>query len=145
MDSSDRIIAQSRHATSIHITIDADLEQLVMLRAVAETVALITGFGIEEVDDIRVALDEAATCLIVGAVASSQIHCDVIADEFRIRVSVDAVCGDTDPIDETGVGWHVLHSITDHLVADHDPYDQARGGYPVAITFSRVRRLFADR
>lgn len=141
MDSSDRIIADSIHATSIQIQIDADLSQVVMLRAVAETVALIAGFTVDEVADTRVALDEAATCLILGAVPDSQLNCDVVADGFRIRIEVGAVCGDTDPIDTTGFGWHVMHSITDHLTADHDAYDRAQGGYPVAITFTQVRRV----
>ncbi len=141
MDSSDRIIADSAHATSIRIQIDADLGQVVMLRAVAETVALIAGFTVDEVADMRVALDEAATCLILGAVPGSQLTCEVTADSFRLRVAVDAVCDDTDPVDTTGFGWHVMGSITDHLTADHDAYDRARGGYPVAITFTQVRRV----
>ncbi|MFD4462584.1 ATP-binding protein [Nocardia sp. NPDC058480] len=141
MDSSDRLIADSIHATSIRIQIDADLGQVVMLRAVAETVALIAGFTVDAVADMRVALDEAATCLILGAVPDSQITCEVTADGFRIRIEVDAVCGDTDPIDTTGFGWHVMHSITDHLTADHEAYDRDRGGYPVAISFTQVRRV----
>ncbi|MGY0498136.1 anti-sigma factor [Nocardia sp. FBN12] len=141
MDSSDRIITDSEHATAIHIQIDADLGQIVMLRAVAETVALIAGFTVDEVADTRVALDEAATCLVLGAVPDSQLHCDVNADGFRIRISVRGVCGDTEPIDTTGFGWNVMGSITDHLVTDHDPYDRGQGGYPVAITFTQVRRV----
>ncbi|MFD3510161.1 anti-sigma factor [Nocardia sp. NPDC058666] len=141
MDSSDRLITDSEHATAIQIQIDADLGQIVMLRAVAETVALIAGFAVDEVADTRVALDEAATCLILGAVPDSALHCDVIADGFRIRTSVRAVCGDTDPVDTTGFGWQVMSSITDHLVADHDPYDRDLGGYPVSITFTQVRRV----
>ncbi|MFD4356661.1 ATP-binding protein [Nocardia sp. NPDC058519] len=141
MDSSDRIIADSIHATSIRIQIDADLGQVVMLRAVAETVALIAGFTVDAVADMRVALDEAATCLILGAVPDSQINCEVTADGFRIRIAVDGVCAAADPIDTTGFGWHVMHSITDHLTTDHDAYDRARGGYPVAITFTQVRRV----
>lgn len=141
MDSRDRIIADSMHATSIRIQLDADLGQIVMLRAVAETVALIAGFTVDEVADMRVALDEAATCLVLGAVPDSQLTCEVTADGFRIRVAVGAVCTGTDPIDTAGFGWHVMGSITDHLTADHDAYDRAQGGYPVAIAFTQIRRV----
>lgn len=141
MDSSDRIITDSSRATSTRVEIDADLSQVVMLRAVAETVALIAGFAVDEVADIRVALDEAATCLILDAVPESQIHCEVIADGFRIRIAVTAVCGSDHAIDTTGFGWHVMHSITDHLAADHEAYDREQGGYPVGIAFTQVRRV----
>ncbi|MFD6451898.1 ATP-binding protein [Nocardia sp. NPDC055165] len=141
MDSSDRIITDSTRATSTRVQIDADLSQVVMLRAVAETVALIAGFTVDEVADIRVALDEAATCLILDAVPESEIHCEVTADGFRIRVAVSAVCDSDHPVDTTGFGWHVMHSITDHLTADHEAYDREQGGYPVGITFTQVRRV----
>ncbi|MFD3746301.1 ATP-binding protein [Nocardia sp. NPDC058633] len=141
MDSSDRIITDSTRATSTRVQIDADLGQIVMLRAVAETVALIAGFAVDEVADIRVALDEAATCLILDAVPDSQIHCEVVADGFRIRVAVNAICGSDNPVDTTGFGWHVMQSITDHLAADHAIYDRELGGYPAAVTFTQVRRV----
>ncbi|TCJ89733.1 ATP-binding protein [Nocardia alba] len=141
MDSSNRIITDSTPATSTRVQVDADLGQVVMLRAVAETVALIAGFTMDEVADIRVALDEAATCLILDAIPESEIHCEVIADGFRIRVEVDAVCATTGPMDTTGFGWHVLNSITDHLTADHRAYSREQGGYPVTITFTQVRRV----
>lgn len=141
VDSSDRILADSIHATSVRIQIDADLGQIVMLRAVAETVALVAGFTVDEVADMRVALDEAATCLALGAVPDSQLTCEVNADGFRIRLAVDAVCGDSDPLDTAGFGWHVMGSITDHLTADHGSYDREQGGYPVSVTFTQVRRV----
>lgn len=141
--SSERTVADSAHATSIHLRIDADLGQLVMLRAVAETAALIADFTLEEVADIRVAVDEVATCLILAAVPDTRLHCDVSADGFRMRISVHALCVDPDPIDETELGWNVLHTITDHLSADRGHGNGHRGGYPVGITFSRVRRLQA--
>jgi serine/threonine-protein kinase RsbW len=141
VDSSDRIITDSTRATSTRVQIDADLSQVVMLRAVAETVALIAGFTVDEVADIRVALDEAATCLILDAVPESEIHCEVTADGFQIRIAVTAVCGSDHPIDTTGFGWHVLHTITDHLAVDHDAYDRKQGGHRVAIAFTQVRRV----
>ncbi|MEV0855402.1 ATP-binding protein [Nocardia fluminea] len=141
MDSSDRIITDSTRATSTRVRLDADLSQVVMLRAVAETVALIAGFTVDEVADIRVALDEAATCLILDAVPESEIHCEVSADAFRIRIAVSAICDSDHPIDTTGFGWHVMHSITDHLAAEHAAYDHEQEGYPVTIAFTQVRRL----
>ena len=141
MDPNDRIITDSTRATAVQVRVDADLSQIVMLRALAETVALIAGFDVDEVADLRVALDESATCLVLGAVPGSLLRCEVLADDFRITVTVRGVCVDSAPMDPTGFGWHVLHSITDHLGTDHDPFDPIVGGYPVAVTFTRIRRL----
>ncbi|MFC4373526.1 ATP-binding protein [Nocardia halotolerans] len=144
MASSERIVADSAHATSIHLRIDADLGQLVMLRAVAETAALLADFTLEEVADIRVAVDEAATSLILAAVPGSRLYCDVSADGFRMRIRVQALCVEPDPIDESDFGWNVLHSITDHLDTDRDLDTPELDGHPVGITFTRLRRLPAD-
>lgn len=141
MVSSERIIADSRHSASVHVRIGAELEQLVLVRAIAETAALLADFTLDEVADIRMALDEAATCLILAAAPDSRIRCDFTADGFRMRITVRAVCAEPDPIDESGLGWNVLHTITDHLAVEHTPYDAVRGGWPVCVTFSRVRRL----
>ncbi|MDO3646335.1 ATP-binding protein [Nocardia mangyaensis] len=141
MVSSERITANSRHSASVHVRIGAELGQLVLVRAIAETAALLADFTLDEVADIRMALDEAATCLILAAAPDSRIRCDFTADAFRMRITVRGVCAEPNPIDESGFGWNVLHTITDHLAVEHDPYDAVRGGWPVIVTFSRLRRL----
>ncbi|APE35174.1 hypothetical protein BOX37_15835 [Nocardia mangyaensis] len=141
MVSSERIIADSRQSASVHVRIGAELGQLVLVRAIAETAALLSEFTLDEVADIRMALDEAATCLILAAAPGSQIRCEFIADGFRMRITVRGVCAEPDPVNESGLGWNVLHTITDHLAVEHAPYDTVRSGWPVVVTFSRVRRL----
>ncbi|MEV0684975.1 ATP-binding protein [Nocardia sp. NPDC050378] len=145
MASSERTVADSTHATSTHLRIDADLGQLVMVRAVAETAAHLAGFTPDEIADIRVAVDEAATSLILAAVPDTRLHCDVTADGFRLRIAVQALCVEPDPVDETAFGWNVLHSITDHLATGSDRDRGELDGFPVTITFTRVRRVPAVR
>ncbi|MFC6010901.1 ATP-binding protein [Nocardia lasii] len=141
MDPNDRIITDSTPTTAVQVRVDADLTQIVMLRALTETVALIAGFDVDEVADMRVALDESATCLVLGAVPGSSVRCEVLADDFRITVAVHGVCADPAPMDTAGFGWHVLHSITDHLDTTHAPFDRTLGGYPVAVSFTQIRRV----
>lgn len=141
MVSSERMVPDARHAASVDIRIGPELGQLVLVRAVAETTALVTDFALDEVADIRLALDEAATCLILAAAPEAPVHCELVADAFQLRATVRTVCADPDPIDEAGFDWNVLHTITDHLATEHQAYDPDRGGWPVRVTFSRVRRL----
>lgn len=125
--------------TAIGIRIPADLGQLTMLRALAETVALIADFALDEVTDIRVALDEVSTALIVAAAPGTTIECDFDYDAERMRVRVAAVAADSDALDETGFSWHVLETLTETIVAHRSPFDEAAGGYPTVVEFSRVR------
>ncbi|WP_067824525.1 ATP-binding protein [Nocardia inohanensis] len=132
----------SRPATdtsTVGLRVPAELDQLTMLRALAETVALIADFALDEVTDIRVALDEVATALIVAAVPGSYVACDFDFDEQRMQVRVGGTCTGPDALDENGFGWHVLDTITEDLTAHHQPYDPASGGYPTVVEFSRLR------
>ncbi|WP_068017043.1 ATP-binding protein [Nocardia mexicana] len=125
--------------SSVGIRVPADLNQLTMLRALAETVALIADFALDEVTDIRVALDEIATALITEAVPASTIDCDFGYDDGAMTVRVTAVAGVEDAFDEDGFSWHVLRTITDDIGARTEPFDTERNGYPVAVEFSRAR------
>jgi serine/threonine-protein kinase RsbW len=64
----ENISRTSAATTTVGVRVPADLEQLLMLRALAETVSLIADFALDEVTDIRLALDEVATSLILDAV-----------------------------------------------------------------------------
>ncbi|WP_280262593.1 ATP-binding protein [Nocardia wallacei] len=133
-------VARSPVQTSnVGVRVPADLNQLTMLRALAETVALIADFALDEVTDIRVALDEVATALIAEAAPASAIHCDFDYDDGAMTVRVSAVTGVEDAFDENGFGWHVLRTITDDLGARTEPFDAERNGYPVTVEFSRAR------
>ncbi|WP_228806575.1 hypothetical protein [Nocardia cyriacigeorgica] len=57
--------------TTVGVRVPAELGQLLMLRALTETVSLIADFALDEVTDIRLALDEVATSLILDAVPGS--------------------------------------------------------------------------
>lgn len=136
---SDWISQPETDTAAIGIRIPAELGQLTMLRALAETVALIADFALDEVTDIRVALDEVVTALIVAAVPETTIGCDFDFDHERMRVRVSAVAVDADALDETGFAWHVLETITETIAAERSPFDATTGGYPTLVEFSRVR------
>ncbi|MFG3524447.1 MULTISPECIES: ATP-binding protein [Nocardia] len=124
----------------VGVRVLAQARQLLMLRALAETVALMAEFALDEVTDIRVALDEIATALIERAVPGSSIECDFGYDGDRMSVAVTAVAVTPEALHRDGLGWHVLTSITDSLEATTAPFDSAVAGYPVTVEFRRLRR-----
>jgi len=112
----DRALAERQvRNTRLGWDVQAEISQLLMLRAVAETAAMVAGFLIDEITDLRVALDEIATCLMVHAVPETRIRCEFSADKRGMRMEVGAVSMVADPIDETGLGWQVLEASTDRL------------------------------
>lgn len=125
--------------STVGIRVPADLGQLTMLRALAETVALIADFALDEVTDIRVALDEVSTALIAAAVPESVLDCEFGIDGDRMTVRVNVLAEIDDPLDENGFGWHVVRTITDGISSHTEPFDGLRGGYPTIVEFGRAR------
>ncbi len=125
--------------SSVGIRVPADLNQLTMLRALAETVALIADFALDEVTDIRVALDEIATALIAEAVPDSEIDCAFAADDAAMTVRVSGLAAVDNALDEDGFGWHVLQTITNSITARTESFDADGNGYPVVVEFTRAR------
>ncbi|WP_245553258.1 ATP-binding protein [Nocardia veterana] len=124
----------------VGVRVLAESRQLLMLRALAETVALMAEFALDEVTDIRVALDEIATALIERAVPGSSIECDFGYDGQQMTVTVSAVAVTPEALHRDGLGWHVLTSITDALEASTAPFDPEVSGYPVTVDFRRLRQ-----
>lgn len=125
--------------TTIGVRVPAELEQLTMLRALAETVALIADFAIDEVVDIRLALDEVATSLILDAVPGSTLDCDFTYSDNEMFVHVAAVAVSESVVGQAGFGWHIVRTLTQSIAAAQEPFDSAVSGYPTIVHFSWAR------
>ena len=122
---------------SVRVQVPAQLDCLTMLRALAETVLLVSDLGLDEVTDVRVAIDEIASTLIEVAAIGSSVECDFEVDGGRMTVCVSAVVTIRDAIDENGFGWNVIRTITDSIDAEIGTYDPRIGGYHVTVEFGR--------
>ncbi|MEV6426490.1 anti-sigma factor [Nocardia sp. NPDC051463] len=124
---------------AIGIRVPAELGQLIMLRALAETVALIADFALDEVADIRLVLDEVATSLILDAVPDSTLDCAFRYDDNHMWVHVASVGAARPAVGEDSFGWHIVRTLTDSLTATQEHYDATMSGYPTAVDFTWVR------
>ncbi|MEU4312965.1 anti-sigma factor [Nocardia sp. NPDC024068] len=136
---SDSVDTTSADTTTIGVRVPARDEQLVMLRALAETVSLIADFGLDEVTDIRLALDEVATSLIAVAVPETTLGCDFDYDEHRMTVRVTSMSMTDTLRDQEGFGWHIVRTLTRSVDVLQQPYDVTSGGYPTEVEFSWYR------
>lgn len=131
------VIGQS-HVGVIEVRVPAEVDRLVMLRAVAETVLLTADFTLDVVTDVRVALDEVATALILDATPGAELACEFRYDSGEVRVRVATVTETDAALTEQSVGWHLLDALTDTIRTTCDGFDDELHGYPVAIHFSKV-------
>ncbi|WP_280182316.1 anti-sigma factor [Nocardia cyriacigeorgica] len=127
--------AASRTRVLASVRVPAAMENLMMLRALTETVALVGDYAVDQAADIRLAVDEVVTALVLDAVGDSMIDCAFYPHRPGMDVRVSAVLTVADAPDENSFGWHVLTTLTDQVSVERDGYDEAVGGYPVVVEF----------
>jgi serine/threonine-protein kinase RsbW len=130
--------------TTVGFRAPARLDQLPIVRSLGETVSLHADFTLEEVADIRLALNEVATALILDAVPGSTIGCtfSYSADRVVVRVSSTAVSeAEAGP---NQLGWYVVATLTESLSTSRKAFDAGIGGYPTEVEFSWERPISAQ-
>ena len=136
MDTGENVfLPSSTRSTTIGVRVPAVYERLVMLRALAETVALIADFGLDEVADMRLALDEVATALTRNAVPGTELDCTFDYGESTMDIIVSAVTLTETGLDERSFGRHIVSTLTDSVSTTTGPHDAASGGYPTVVHF----------
>ncbi|MGW4532383.1 anti-sigma factor [Nocardia sp. NPDC004340] len=133
-----------RLSGDVGVRVRADAGHLEMLRAIAETVMLTADFTIDVAIDMRVALDQVATAMILAAVPSAGLDCEFRYDEQRVRIRVTSVIGTGGGLIEHSFGWHFVESLTDSITVDTDEFDVVQRGYPVVVEFTRQRKDDAE-
>ncbi|MFQ6396002.1 ATP-binding protein [Nocardia sp. KC 131] len=130
---------QGIYSTPVEIRVAASVTQLPIVRGLAETLVLLSDFTLDEVADIRLAVDEVCSTLIAVAAPSTSLHCRFTVGETELLVLVSGVAGNEGLPDQRSFGWHVLRTLTDAVEAKQDSYDSAISGYPTTVEFRRVR------
>ncbi|WP_188827464.1 ATP-binding protein [Nocardia camponoti] len=123
----------------VQIRVAATLSQLPILRGLAETLVLLSDFTLDEVADVRLAVDEVCSTLIANAAPDSHLTCEFTVGDFELRVRVDGVAAREGMPDERSFGWHVLRTLSDELTAEQSPFDAAAAGFPTTVSFRRTR------
>lgn len=94
---------------------------LALLRTVVGGCAGREGFTLDQIDDVKMAVDEAAVQLL-RASEGSGISIDVVIAESSLEVQVSAeVAGDRPVIDEASFSWTILQALADELRVETAP------------------------
>jgi len=125
----------------VELTVPADPAYVSVLRTVTASLAARRDFTIEEIDDLRIAVDEASSLLLPHTAPDSRLAavCRPTENTLTAVVSVPArTSADATPfkIDTTSFAWMVLAALADSVSTDH-------GAERVSVTLSKSRSVRA--
>jgi serine/threonine-protein kinase RsbW len=102
-------------ASTVEVRFPAERSQLFVIRSLVTAVALRQDYDLDEVEDIKLAVDELCSALITRARLGEPLTCQF--DIVPGRIAILAFVGtDTDrPIERHTFGWHVLVTVADDV------------------------------
>lgn len=119
----------------VNIRVAADKSQVPMIRAIAETLAVLADFSLDEVADIKLAVDEAAMTIIGGAADGVELTVAFTAADRTFHTVIQSWLPDSKTLTQSGFGWHVLQTLTDSVTVHEGDTDG--NGRLVAIELSK--------
>ncbi|UYP18211.1 ATP-binding protein [Rhodococcus sp. Z13] len=100
----------------VELRVQAHPDQLAVLRAVAAAIALQHDFDLDTVADVKLAVDEAATRLIMASPDDAMLECAFRAAHPLLHISLSAPAEDASSIGSPrSFGWYVLNSLTESI------------------------------
>ncbi|MCQ4120831.1 ATP-binding protein [Rhodococcus tibetensis] len=122
----------------VELRVRATPDQLSVLRALAATVAIHEDFDLDSIADIKLAMDEICTQLIVRATADAVLVCRLQYLDGTLRVAVSSTTTTIDSLGPRSFGWHVLHALTDSVDMRNEP-DPPTSGFVTTMEFTKVK------
>ncbi|MEV6694243.1 anti-sigma regulatory factor [Micromonospora sp. NPDC051196] len=97
----------------VHLTVPADGGYLGVLRTATAGLAARLQFALDEIEDLRIAVDEACAMLLAIAPRGAELDCRfaVTEDALTVEVTVPTVRGAKLPA-ESSFAWKVLTALT---------------------------------
>ena len=114
----------------VELKIPADSAYLAVLRTATAGLAARLDFTLDDIEDLRIAVDEACAMVLPQARANSSLTCAFDLQTTRLTVAVTAVCDNPRPPNRDGFAWTVLAALTNEVTADVD-------GDRITVTLAR--------
>jgi serine/threonine-protein kinase RsbW len=94
----------------VEITLPADPTYLALLRTASAALAARLDFTLDEIEDLRIAVDEAGALLLPHSAATGQLSCVFRLSDQSLAIDV-SVSGGDGALDETSFAWTVLDAL----------------------------------
>jgi serine/threonine-protein kinase RsbW len=102
--------------STVHLEIPASGAYLAVARAAATGLAAQLQFTYEEIDDLRIAVDEACTQLLArrGSATTLNVAYHLAEAELQVDVSIEA-SDRGEPLERDTFAWQILSAMTDDV------------------------------
>lgn len=122
----------------VELRVRAEADQLPVVRAVAETLAVLSDFTLDDIADVKLVVDEVCSQLIKGSIAHAELSCTFSVSDSGIRIIVTSTLAPTSVPKKDSFGWHVLQTLTDTIELRAD--DEVDGAEGRAVAIDVVKR-----
>jgi len=105
---------------TVELTVPADPAYVSVLRTVTASLAARRDFTIDEIDDLRIAVDEASALLLPHAVDAGSLSASFAGADNTLTIQVSVSLppgGSTDGPDQTSFAWMVLAALADSVTS----------------------------
>jgi serine/threonine-protein kinase RsbW len=104
----------------VAITLPASSAYLSVLRTATAGLAARLDFTIDEIEDLRIAVDEACAMLLVQAVPGADITCEFALGSDRMNVAVSVFTLDGEEPSRDTFAWTVLTALAGDVTSGTD-------------------------
>ncbi|QNG19902.1 ATP-binding protein [Rhodococcus triatomae] len=126
----------------VELRIRATPDQLPVLRALASAIAIHENFDLDAIADIKLAMDEICTHLIVRSTEGAVLVCRLQFLAGTLRVAVSTTTNEPDDFSPRSFGWRVLETLTDSVDITQEPSGGATG-YVTTMEFSKTNGMYS--
>ena len=105
---------------AVEVRIPADVVYVSTLRLTAASLAARCDLTIDDIEDLRLAVDEACALLLPHAAADSTLDARFELNEGRLAVDTSVVTSDTAEPDRDGFAWTVLGALASTVDVHRD-------------------------
>lgn len=103
---------------TVTLTIPADTAYVAMARSVAAAMAARADLPLDQLEDARLAVDEALTQAIGDAAPGSEVACSFAVHSTGLVVEVSAASASGQPPSTGTFSWIVMKALVDEVSAD---------------------------
>jgi serine/threonine-protein kinase RsbW len=113
-------VTENSHSTpEVRLSVPAHGAFLSLIRTTSAAVAARLEMTIDEIEDLRIAVDEAAAMLLPSVADDRSVDVVFTLGQDALTISLSAQTGDAAGPDQDGFGWTVLRALVGSVSADH--------------------------
>jgi serine/threonine-protein kinase RsbW len=95
----------------VSVRLPASAAYLAVLRTTTASLAARLDFTLDEIEELRIAVDEASCLLLAGAEPDGDLLCEFELQANALRIAVSAVTSDRAALERDSFAWTVLTAL----------------------------------